>query len=425
MLGLFFVICIIEIIIQLNLIEKLKETSDSKYWDKFLGINFASFFSAILAYFVFLTSVRGFSSSIVSLFICGFSFASSLILHGIGIKTTKFLKKIKLNRSSLSIGSLVLLSNIVVLIIIPVLTNIFIGMKAITYLNNKYGENDFKVTSVEKEYTDSGIIDSYHTGYLISVNSTSLNISFEVRTGTDHKDFRDYFINDYYKDYSYSDEYKRISDNLVEKINIEVENLKNYLSQYNKISFWEINDFDIKKAFGVIPDNYGRIPTVEELFKLAEDYVLKNYLRIIIDEYDTNFKVYSMEEARELLESINESSNIKYTLSGLSVYRNNKIFKSYSSEEDLMNNLTEDLVKYDRLKITSILGEKNILMYNYIEIANHIIEYYPNIDSYKIDLRYSGGNGVGAEITIDSDKIYIRTFKERDHTGTIEKIINR
>ena len=89
MQGLFFLFCIIEIIIQIVSIVKLKKTNDSKYWNIFIGITIASFISNALAYSVFAINALGLSDAISCLFICGFSFVFNIILLIVGLIVKK------------------------------------------------------------------------------------------------------------------------------------------------------------------------------------------------------------------------------------------------------------------------------------------------------------------------------------------------
>lgn len=363
MVGLFFVFCVISIILQINLIVKLKKTADYKYWHLFLSVNIISLLSVIIADLVFMETLKGFNSTIFALFTCGSAFVTNLILYFIGKKISKSVKKVNLDLRSLSLSGIILLLNIVIFIITPFLINVFINISiensVVKYLNNKYGNNDFEVFNIEKDYTSSGIIDSYHTGYVITVYSKPLNKSFEVRTGknfTDYKDYKDAFLD------VFKDNYEKYRENLLEEINIKVEKLQNYLKRYSKISLEKVKGFDLDSAFGKIPNNYGKVPTVKELCELAEDYVLNHSLCITFDIDDIYYKLDSTEK-------------IDY----------------------------------------------------YIEIANYIIEYYSDIDSFNIECWYHGKDyrSKSSEIIIDSDNIYIKIFKERDHTGKIEKTIKR
>ena len=102
MQGLFFLFCIIEIIIQIVSIVKLKKTNDSKYWNIFIGITIASLISNALSYSVFANNALGLSDAISCLFICGFSFVFNIILLIVGLIVKKTIKNvsIKLNRTS-------------------------------------------------------------------------------------------------------------------------------------------------------------------------------------------------------------------------------------------------------------------------------------------------------------------------------------
>lgn len=291
----------------------------------------------------------------------------------------------------------------------------------IMYLNNKYGDYGFTIIDVNENYGYNGIVQKYLTGYNITVNSSSINKNFEVRTGKEHTSFFDTFIYNYYESFLNSNDNKKKTDDLLIRINTEIDKLDTYLNRYNKVSIRKFNTsyLDNNKIFNsnLIPDDYGKIPSTDELYKLTENNILNYQLELTIDKDIIDRKVHSIEEAKEVLETLILDPKVKYTLSGLTVYRNKEVFKKYNSEEDLMNNLIDDLVKPGSFGITSVKKIRNALIDYYSEIANHIIEYYPNINSYKIKCNYGG------YIIIDSQKIYISTYGS--DIDTAEKIINR
>lgn len=120
----FLIAYIIEMIIEVVSIKKLKESSDYKYWNIFKEITIAIFVSTVLAYYVNLFGiVEGISDEngggYFGAFVCILILISNLILLIIGLITRKSIKKdsIKLNKSSKSIRILVILLNVIILII--------------------------------------------------------------------------------------------------------------------------------------------------------------------------------------------------------------------------------------------------------------------------------------------------------------------
>ena len=125
MQGLFFLSCIIEIIIQIVSIVKLKKTNDSKYWNIFIGITIATFISDALAYSVFANNALGLSDAIACLFICGFSFICNIILLIVGLIVKRIIKSvnIKLNRNSFFMFIVIIVINSIILFLLPIITS--------------------------------------------------------------------------------------------------------------------------------------------------------------------------------------------------------------------------------------------------------------------------------------------------------------
>ena len=99
---LFFLVCIIEIIIQIISVVKFKKIGDSKYWNIFIGITVANFISTFLAYNVFANNALGLGGAIACLLVCGFSFISNVIVLIVGLisKRTIKINSVKINKNS-------------------------------------------------------------------------------------------------------------------------------------------------------------------------------------------------------------------------------------------------------------------------------------------------------------------------------------
>ena len=50
----------------------------------------------------------------------------------------------------------------------------------INYLNNKYGNNNFSIIKIEKDFSYSGIISKTHMGYKAIVSSSVLKNNFDI-----------------------------------------------------------------------------------------------------------------------------------------------------------------------------------------------------------------------------------------------------
>ena len=413
---------------------------NNKYFSIFKNVFVAIMFSFPLYYMyiqfaIFTNNESDLGDAILSIFGLIVTFIFFIIQWIIGLVVEKRIKKSNLESQYViekkfnSKCFFITIGAFIVILILSIFINKLDNLKlnndieidTINYLNNKYGDCGFTIEKVDESYGYNGFVQKYLIGYIVTVNCSSINKNFEVKTGKEHKSFSDTFIYNYYESFLNSEENKKKTDNLLIRINAEIDKLDTYLNRYNKVSIRKLNTsyLDNNEIFNsnVIPDDYEKIPSIDEIYKLTEHNILNYQLELIVDKETIDMKVHSIDEAKEVLETLILDTKVKYTLSGLTVYRNKEVFKKYDSEEDLMNNLIYDLVKPGSFDITSVKKIRNALINYYSEIANHIIEYYPYINSYKIKCNYGG------YIIIDSQKIYISTYGS--DIDTAEKIINR
>lgn len=298
MQGLFFLVCIIEIVIQIVSIVKLKKSKDSKYWNIFIGITIASFISDALAYSVFANNALGLSDAIACLFICGFSFICNIILLIVSLIVKKTIKNvsIKLNRNSIFMGILIIVINSIILFVFPVITS-NITLKSgerhvLSYLNDKYGNSNYRVVNVYKEYSNSGMWDKYLSGYYYEIKSDYMEDTFIVSIDDNFNYIdADYFLPVYYSqkynfNYSlkYDDWYTSVDydfeefDNYIKKIineqysmNSEKIDVSGIYSDY--VHSWSnIDGVEYNSNYYIVSANNGKIPTTQELINSLIKY---------------------------------------------------------------------------------------------------------------------------------------------------------
>ena len=291
MQGLFFLFCIIEIIIQIISIVKLKKTNDSKYWNIFIGITIASFISNALAYSVFANNALGLSDAIACLFVCGFSFVFNIILLIVGLIVKKTIKNvsIKLNRTSFFMLIIIVVINSTILFLLPIITSNITAKSGerhvISYLNNKYGNSNYRVINVYKEYSNSGMWDKYLSGFYYEIKSDYMEDTFIVSIDDNFNYIdADYFLPVYYSqiynlNYSlqYDDWYTSVDydfeefDNYIKKIiseqypmNPEKIAISGIYSDY--VHSWSnIDGVEYNSNYYIVSANNGKIPTIQEL----------------------------------------------------------------------------------------------------------------------------------------------------------------
>ena len=296
MLGLFLIFCIIQIIIQIISVIKLKKSKKSKYFNLFIGINIASFISTIYAFYVFRKNILGLSDAIYCLLVCGFSFITNIVLLIIGLIVKKITKdnKIRINKNSFFIGIFILLLNIIVVFILPtIVNNISLKLdekKVIIYLNNKYGNSNYKVVNIYKEYSHYGMWDKYLSGYYYEIKSDYMKDTFIIKVDNNYIE-ADYFLPVYfsqkynlnynleYHDWNNSLEYdftdfnnyiKDLIKNKMLTLNKEVDPsviYNNYIQSYSNIDGVKYNS-----NYYIISADNGKIPTIEELIRSLINY---------------------------------------------------------------------------------------------------------------------------------------------------------
>ena len=296
MLGLFLIFCIIQIIIQIISVIKLKKSKKSKYFNLFIGINIANFISTIYAFYVFRKNILGLSDAIYCLLVCGFSFITNIVLLIIGLIVKKITKdnKIRINKNSFFIGIFILLLNIIIIFILPtIVNNISLKLdekKVINYLNNKYGNSNYKVISIYKEYSHYGMWDKYLSGYYYKIKSDYMKDTFIIKVDNNYIE-ADYFLPVYfsqkynlnynleYHDWNNSLEYdftdfnnyiKDLIKNKMLTLNKEVDPsviYNDYIHSYSNIDGVKYNS-----NYYIISSNNGKIPTIEELISSLINY---------------------------------------------------------------------------------------------------------------------------------------------------------
>lgn len=205
MQGIIFLLFIIEIAIQISSLVNLKTTKNQKYWNTFIGITIANFIFNYIAYLKLADDALGLGDAILIIFTCGFSFVSNVILLIVGIIIKRTIKnaKIRLNRNSFFIGTLIMAINLIILFALPVLTFKIIVARGernvINYLNKEYGKNNYETVNVCKDYSDNGMWDRYLSGYYYEIKSDYMKNTFMVKTDkySNHIE-ADYFLPVYY-----------------------------------------------------------------------------------------------------------------------------------------------------------------------------------------------------------------------------------
>ncbi len=178
-LGLFLFAYIIEAIIQIVMLERLKKNHMTEDWLEFLEINIIVFMSDIFEYIMFANDATGLSSALSCIAVCGFIlFTNSILLIiGLAIKN-KSIQKIdemsdknekndenekKSNKTSfLRVSMIILVFNLLIIFLVPIFTKQGttnkVEDKVLNYLEQKYGNGNFKIVNVMKNYITNGFL---------------------------------------------------------------------------------------------------------------------------------------------------------------------------------------------------------------------------------------------------------------------------
>lgn len=171
-----------------------------------------------------------------------------------------------------------------------------------SYLEQKYGDGNYKVVKIRKQYSKT---DGFFTGYDVSgynyeIKSDYMENTFIIHISNESSYISsDYFLPVYYSEkynleyelyYEYDDRTKEthynfdeleeyIRNNIkvktkeIETENVEIEDIfTNYIHSWNNMDGVQYN-----LNYFIIPENYGRIPSMDELIDLLIQYYIYIY----------------------------------------------------------------------------------------------------------------------------------------------------
>ncbi len=166
------------------------------------------------------------------------------------------------------------------------------------YLTNKYGDHKFKVTGVNYEYHMTTLFDySNPVGYWVYFKCDLVNHSWVVIDGLvsdNYKISNDYFIESYYfpEENGYDLQQKNIA--MIPRKAIEIDLLNELKEEF------EPNVYQVQTETVVlnIPDDYGKMPTLEELKTDTSLYEIRSFNYTVSneieekEEYKNRLKTY-------------------------------------------------------------------------------------------------------------------------------------
>ena len=186
-----------------------------------------------------------------------------------------------------------------------------IKISAVNYLNDKYGDNGFKIIEKKNDYSEDGFTSRYLTGYNIKMKDNNNN-EFNMYIDNEFEKIYDEYLLTLYGDELNNNSYYKYLDGLLE---YECKKLNNSLfsKKYNlkflayKIDYLEFDDI----LSDAIPKKYNKIPNINETKKLVKDYVLTHNIKIkLYNKYNTvdEYEKYFESVARAINEYYNDIS---------------------------------------------------------------------------------------------------------------------
>lgn len=325
------------VILILEIVFIILAKKEKKYFKIFNGLFFGFFVSIFLYYLYSYTEIFSYDTgewvTLVVLIQSVFLSVLNLIIGVVGIISQKMTKKNQsydISKKRETIKYIFLISFISFILIISqymiryhekVKVENEIKKETMIYLKNKYGSSDFEIVEIYRDFAKDGFVGTDRlNNYDIYAIYIPKKIRFYIYSGVDssRKIVKDSF-NDRLISTGYSEEQFK-DDDFIDDINKEIENLNIYLNEMElnaNINLYSksIVGLDNNKA---VPNNYGKIPSKEELYNLILDYHIKHGLKIEIDQYEIQSSDLKS-EIREYL--INLSNYLINYYNGLDDYK--------------------------------------------------------------------------------------------------------
>lgn len=294
-----FFVFLIEIIIEIKLLINFKRNLTAQNYYKLFIL------AIVILVFSFLTFIININGNDLGSFI-GFGFlwmffgTISLIIFIIGHNKKR---KVNFEIDSQTIGLknkaifkyfiILVVCNVTTLFLIPfgvAQYNANISRNAISeYLNNKYGNGNFKVKGYHKRYRQD-LFNSYFDGYCFNVETDYMDKPFMVCTAAESSISinEDYFLPVYYSlkynfdyvlEYSilfrkYRDDFREFNEYVEQQAkSMFLANTKKSLHAYELYkSYFSPNSLTYESNYYIIDDHLGRIPTMDELIEAFAAY---------------------------------------------------------------------------------------------------------------------------------------------------------
>ena len=274
------------------------------HWSIFHSLNIISIIAAIASSYIYSSvivnnQIDSLSLGLGGMFIAAITVVFFVVLGIVGkiIQVIQKRKAISLgiiknsNLKIVSKAAIIILSSFIISVVLSgvLLTTRDTGISTIIeknstqYLNEKYGEQDFVYKGCEADYVTYGILSQSFTGYLATFKSEQYDTEFTVTTDEKGNVEKDCFIQNYFKEELNSYRNKEEFEELAKKTNEAVKLIENKINEDGKIvEFDEVGGYELdgNDVFTEgMPNDYGKVPTKEEMFTILENYYMANSLK--------------------------------------------------------------------------------------------------------------------------------------------------
>ena len=298
-------IYLITFILQCTRLSNYKKQHSAKEWSLFLGFTIGAYFLAAIA----ATQALNLDGIISVLIACGVITSINTIMLIVGLAFNNKIKKSQKTTNTLNRRILCLTSGgflLACILILTIISQLFIGITSfkaktyvLNYLNQKYGDQDFKVVEVTDSYNGEIGLKKSIGGYNYLMQSSAMEDTFYVVLDDSFEYIEaDYFLPTYYSSINHLEysvvldevysivygNYRELStyfkQQIAQKYSVNFDlndNLPNYYSYF--VSGWSSTDGPhFRDSYYVVPPDYGKIPSTDEMTTLLyESYIKTNH----------------------------------------------------------------------------------------------------------------------------------------------------
>lgn len=232
------------------------------------------------------------------------------------------------------------------------------------YLTEKYGDYNYKITGVRYEYDMDTIFDySSPVGYWVDFKSDIVSESWLTINGLTSDNYvvdNDYFIEDYYFPDMDGYDVSNMLNDMEPKDEFESILLNSFKKEFEP----NIYEVECDYMYLTIPDDYSRIPTLEEIENDVNLYRTSSF------DYRVSKSIENVDEYEEKLKSYIQN---KYNI-GLDVY--------FHLDNTLVSVFLDEAVEIEIAPVSTIKTD----FATYYKMSDGTWKYGDHIYKYRLDI---------------------------------------